>query len=156
MARARFVCAILFALALPAEAQEARSWILNEDGDAASLLYGTPDSDDVLINFSCDARERSMRIMAFVGTDKLVPGHRAKLGLRAGTASLELTGDAVAGELDGIVNVMVAGTPNPRLTTLLKAGPTLTVEPEGGSATIPLAGIAAHLPAFEKVCFARR
>ena len=70
--------------------------------------------------------------------------------------SLELAGDAIANETDGMVSIEVNSAPNPRLFALLKAGPSLTIEVPGEKTTIPLAGAAPHIPAFEKLCFGRR
>ena len=156
MLRIVSTCAVLVALTVSIHAQENRSWMLDESGDGVALMYGTPDSDDILIGFSCDPRERNMRIVEAVETSKLVPGNKAKLRLKAGTTTLDLTGDAVANELSGTVTIEVVSAPNPRVPALLKAGPTLSIEVDGGSATIPLAGVTQHLPAFEKGCFAKR
>jgi hypothetical protein len=156
MARIGRVCGLLLALSAVAHAQESRSWMLDESGDGVALMYGTPDSDDILIGFSCDPRDRNMRIVEAVETTKLMPGNKAKVRLKAGNATLELTGDTVANELSGTVTIEVVGAPNPRIPALLKAGPMLTIEVDGGSANIPLAGVAQHLPAFEKGCFAKR
>jgi hypothetical protein len=149
-------CGVLLAGTGSGQAQENRSWLLDESGDGVALMYGTPDSDDILIGFSCDPKERNMRIVEAVATEKLVPGNKAKLRLRAGSTTLDLTGDTVANELSGTVTIEVVGAPNPRVAALLKAGPTLTIEVEGGNASISLAGVAPHLPAFEKGCFPRR
>jgi hypothetical protein len=76
--------------------------------------------------------------------------------LAAGSASLELAGDAIASETDGTVNVEVSGPPNPRVFALLRAGPTLTIEVPGASETIPLAGAVPHVAAFERMCLVKR
>ncbi len=130
--------------------------MLDESGDGVALMYGTPDSDDILIGFSCDPRERNMRIVEAVESSKLLPGNKAKVRLKAGAAALELTGDTVANELSGTVTIEVVSPPNPRVVALLKGGPMLSIEVDGGSANVPLAGVAQHLPAFEKGCFAKR
>src|SRR5687768_8822018 len=108
------ICALLLAATALAQAQENRSWLLDESGDGVALMYGTPDSDDILIGFSCDPKERNMRIVEAVATEKLLPGNKAKLRLRAGSTTLDLTGDTVANELYGTVTIEVVGAPNPR------------------------------------------
>ncbi len=50
----------------------------------------------------------------------------------------------------------MAGAPNPRVFALLKAGPSLTIEVPGATETIPLAGAAPHVAAFERLCLGRR
>jgi hypothetical protein len=76
--------------------------------------------------------------------------------LSAGGVSLDLTGDAIASETDGTVNIEVSGPPNPRVFALLKAGPALTIEVPGAKETIPLAGATPHVAAFERMCLGRR
>jgi len=90
-----------------------------------------------------------------VPSKKMSPGSTATFKLSAGSSNLELTGDAVASESDGTVNIEVNGAPNARLFALLKAGPSLTIEVPGGKETIPLSHVAGHITALEKLCLAR-
>lgn len=149
-------CVLFGVMGVPALAEDNRIWLFNDDPDTSVLQYGTPESDDMLLTMSCEPQAKVMRIVEFVSTDKLKPGTTAKFKLSAGTAALELTGDAVANEMDGSVIIQTSGPPNPRLFSLLKAGPMLVVEVLGGKETIPLAGALPHLPAFEKVCLSKR
>ena len=148
----------LFALLLagPAAGQGQRVWTFDDNPEAPALVYGLPDSDDILIMFSCDPDEKQMTIVEAVGAKKLNPGGKATFRLSAGAANLELTGDAVANETDGSVNIEVTGAPNPRVFALLKAGPSLTVEAGGEKETIPLADAAPNVPALEKLCLAKK
>ncbi len=97
-----------------------------------------------------------MSIVESVASKKLNPGTSVTFKLTAGSASLDLTGDAIANETDGTVSIEVSSPPNPRVFALLKAGPSLTIEVPGAKETIPLAGAAPHVAAFEKLCFAKR
>src|SRR6185369_4595846 len=124
------------ALALPARAEPARTWIFDDNPEAPSLDYGAPDSDDVLIAFACDPSAKRMTIVESVTTKKLNPGGSATFRLTAGTQSLDLTGDAIANESDGTVSIEVNGPPNPRVFALLKSGPTLTIEVAGAKETV--------------------
>ena len=145
-------CILALLLAAPASAQTARAWIFDDNPEAPALLYGAPDSDDVLIAISCEPDEKRMTIVEAVGSKKLNPGRSTTFRLSAGTANLDLTGDAVANETDGSVNVEVTGPPNPRVFALLRAGPSLVIEVAGEKETIPLAGAAPHIPVLEKLC----
>lgn len=136
--------------------EAARSWVFDDNPEAPVLTYGTPESDDVVIAMSCEPADKMMRITEFVGSDQLKPGTKATLKLTAGTASLALTGDAIANEMDGTVNVEVAGPPNPRLFALLKAGPQLVIEIHGSKETVPLAGATPHVATFEKLCAGKK
>jgi hypothetical protein len=138
MRRFRFACVLALLFAVPASAQGAREWIFDDNPEAPSLAFGSPDSDDV-ISFLCEPGAKRMTIVESVAAPKLNPGGTATFKLTAGTASLDLSGDATANESDGTVSIEVNGTPNPRVFALLKAGPSLTIEVAGARETIPLA-----------------
>lgn len=146
----------VLALAGPAAAQDPRIWTFDDNPEAPALEFGTPESDDVVIAFSCEPAAQRMSIVESVASKKLTPGASVSLRLSAGNTSLDLTGDAIANETDGTVSIEVNGAPNPRLFTLLKAGPALTVELPGAKETLLLAGAAPHVAAFEKLCLGKR
>ena len=153
----RLLIAGLFLLsAATVSAQEARVWTFDDNPEAPALEFGLPESDDILIGFTCEPATQRMSVVEMVGATKLNPGGPATFRLTAGAVSLDLTGDAIANETDGSVSIDVVGPPNPRVFALLKAGPSLTIEVAGEKATIPLTGAAPHVPAFERLCFARR
>jgi hypothetical protein len=156
MRRLSLVCAVAFCLGLAARAEPARVWNFDDNPEGPSLGYGLPASDDVLIVFSCDPDARRMTIVESIEAKNLNPGGTATFRLTVGTQSLDLTGDAIANESDGTVSIEVKGAPNPRLFALLKGGPTLTIEVGGTKDTVPLAGAAPHIAAFEKLCLGRK
>ena len=147
---------LALALATPAFAQDGRVWNFDDNPEAPTLGFGEPDSDDPLIAFSCEPSAKRMTIVDTVASTKINPGAAVPLKLTAGTASVQLTGNAIANETDGTVSIEVAGAPNPRVFALLKAGPSLTIEVPGATETIPLAGAAPHVAAFERLCLGRR
>jgi hypothetical protein len=149
-------CLVVLLAMAPASAESARQWIFDDNPEAPALTYGTPDSDDILIAFTCEPGQQRMTIVEAVGAAKLEPGRATTFRLTAGAATLDLTGDAIANETDGSVNIEVTGAPNPRLFALLKAGPSLKIEVTGEKETIPLADAAAHVPVLEKLCLPRR
>jgi hypothetical protein len=152
----RLVILLALALAMPALAQDGRVWNFDDNPEAPALGFGAPDSDDVVIGFSCEPSAKQMTTAASVGSTRLVPGPSVSLKLSAGTTSLELIGNAIANETDGTVSMEVTGAPNPRLFALLRAGPSLTIEVPGATETIPLGGAAPHVATFEKLCLGRR
>ena len=147
---------VLAVLTSPASAEQARTWILDDNPEAPSLGFGAPDSDDLVIAISCEPAAKRMTVVESIPAPKLNPGGTASFKLSAGTQSLDLSGDATANESDGAVSIEVNGAPNPRVFALLKAGPSLTIEVPGAKETIPLAGAAPHVAAFEKLCLAKR
>ena len=149
-------CVLALLLVTPAAAQDARTWIFDDNPEMPVLMFGAPDSDNLLLTLSCDPKQKRMTIIESVASKKMSPGGTASFKLTAGTTSLDLTGDAVANESDGTVNIEVIGPPNPRVFALLKGGPSLVIEVPGAKETIPLAAAAPHVPGFEKLCFGRR
>src|SRR5689334_21543816 len=81
-------------LAAPAAAEEARNWNLDDNPEAPALQYGTPDSDDMLLAFTCEPAKKRMTIVESIPSKTLNPGGRATFKLTVGSASLDLTGDA--------------------------------------------------------------
>ena len=154
--RRLWVACVAALLAAPAAAQDPRTWIFDDNPEAPALEFGTPESDDIVIAFSCEPDAKRMSIVESVAAAKLNPGTSVTFRLAAGSATLDLTGDAVANETDGTVSIEVSSAPNPRVFALLKAGPSLTIEVPGAKETIPLAGAAPHVAAFEKLCLGKR
>jgi len=152
----RFIILAALALAAPAFAQDSRVWNFDDNPEAPALGFGAPDSDDILIGFSCDPGTKQMTIVESVASTKVNPGAGVPLKLSAGTTSLALTGNAIANETDGTVSIEVTGPVNPRVFALLKGGPSLTIEVPGASETIPLTGATPHVAAFETMCLARK
>jgi hypothetical protein len=149
-------CILALSLVAPAAAQDARIWVFDDNPEAPSLEFGAPETDNILIAFACEPADKRMLIVESIPSKTLQPGGKATFKLTAGSLSLDLTGDAVANEADGTVNIEVTGAPNPRVFALLKAGPTLIIEVAGAKETIPLSGAAPHIPAFEKLCLGRK
>ena len=147
-------CLLALAFALPAAAQEQRRWLLDDAGDSATLQYGTPESDDVVIAFTCENKQ--LRISEFVGSTKLTPGQSASLKLSSGTASVVYNGQAVANEMDGTVNVEVVRAPDAKLFALLKSGQQLVIDVAGNQQTVPLRGAAQDVATFERACVGKR
>src|SRR2546423_11344399 len=148
----------LVALALggPASAQDPRTWTFDDNPEAPALEFGVSESDDVVIAFSCEPAAKRMSIVESVASKKLNPGTSVTFKLSAGSASLDLTGDAIASETDGSVSIEVNSAPNPRVFAMLRAGPSLTIELPGAQETSPLTRAAPYVAAFERLCFGKR
>jgi hypothetical protein len=148
-------CCVVLLLTAKARAEGARTWMFHFDSDAAVLQYGSPDSDDMVIAFSCEPARQSLHIAEFVGSNSLLPGRTAQLKLSAGSTSVGYSGQTVANEMDGTVNIEVTTPIDPKLFALLKSAPSFTLEVAGKRETIPLAGAPPHVAAFEKACLAK-
>jgi hypothetical protein len=154
--RVVLACALVLGLALPAHAEPKRAWTFDDNPEAPTLDYGTPDSDEIVIIFSCDPDAKRMTVVESIAAKDLKPGGKATFKLTAGSQSLELSGDAIANESDGTVSIEVNGPPNPKLFALLKGAPSMTIEVAGTSETVPLAGATPHVATFERLCSGKK
>src|SRR4029079_1143974 len=101
----RFIILAALALAAPAFAQDSRVWNFDDNPEAPALGFGAPDSDETVIAFSCEPNAKEMTIVGSAAATKRNPGACVLLKLSAGSTSLALTGNAIASETDGTVNV---------------------------------------------------
>ena len=45
--------------ALPASAADGRRWVADGDSEIARLIYGTPESDDMLLSLTCEKQSKT-------------------------------------------------------------------------------------------------
>jgi hypothetical protein len=122
--------ALALAALQPAAADE-RSWTLLIEDDGAYLNYGTPESDDTLIAFSCKPKRGTWDVTAFMESKGVKPGGPAKLTLSAGARSATLNGKGQSDEMNGIVDVVVKGKLDPAALAVLTEPMPLTVTVPG-------------------------
>lgn len=146
---------ILIVWAASAAAQDARKWMYDDASEGVVLQYGTPESDDVVIAFTCEPKAKQMRISEFIGSESLVPGTTASLKLTSGTQTITYSGQALSNEESGTANIEVTTAIDRKLFALLKAGPTLIVDIPGKQETIPLKAGAPQVAQLEKGCLKR-
>ncbi len=157
MARLSLASLVFAAFCAGALAQTPQQeWLFDDNPDEPMLVYGTPDSDDVVIAITCEPKNKIVQVSAFLGSDHMRPGMKATVRLTAGTTALDIIGDAVANEMDGGTMVTARGAPQPRLFALFKAGPTLRIDVPGNAKTVPLTSAAPHAAALEKLCLGQR
>ena len=71
------IVALVLALAAPATAQDARVWNFDDNPEAPALGFGAPDSDDVVIAFSC---EPSAQANDHRGSGRFDQAHSGRVG----------------------------------------------------------------------------
>jgi len=134
----------------PAAAAEGRVWI----GTAVGLLYGTPDSDDLLLGVAC-FEEGDGPVLAVALAHEpvfLADGEAATLEMHSAGGALALPGEGMRLLLDDlfliearVVEPEARRETGAALAALLTAGGTLSVLVEDGEVALPLDGLAAAL-----------
>lgn len=135
----------------PAGAQE-REWVTVESDAGVEMMYGTPESDDIMFAVRCDAKSKDI----FIGF-----AHEP-IGVRSGSA-IDLTLFSEAGEtvvpskasyLDTMDIWLIETTPidAEKLRPIVIDGTVLSVMVQDGSEEIPLAGTADDFKSLFKAC----
>jgi hypothetical protein len=135
--------AVAASLAQAAGAQDGqRRWIALGSPERSALVYGTPDSDDLVIGFACLHATRQIAV-AFTH-EPLGAKDGMRVGIELSSESthiaLDATGQRLA--LDDIFLLEAKTTLSPALRRILTKGRTLTVMVQDGVEEIPLQGAA--------------
>lgn len=151
--RAAVVLALVapLACALPAAAQQKMAWHTQENEDSAALVFGVPETDQVMIFFLCKPGTDGVTVQSVIGSKGLEKDAEARIILTAGGTKKTFTGKAVANEESGALDVEAAGQ-MADVKALAKAGGTMTVEVKGVKRSVSLSGIAPLVAKFETAC----
>jgi len=128
--------------ALEAAAQDGRRWIALGSEQSSALVYGTPDSDDLVISFACMPATRQVKVAFTHEPVGAKDGMRIGMELfsEGGRLMLDATGERL--QLDDIFVLEAKTTLSPALRRLLTEGRTLSVMVQDGVEEIPLDGAA--------------
>lgn len=121
---------------------EGRSWIADSDADATWLIYGTPESDDILLSLACELSAKTLTVWfavqpALDKDPKTLPMELSSAGHR-----VQLTGNGSRSEMDDLFSLEAKTTLTPEIEKLLSGGETLSVKVEGHAQAIPIDDVA--------------
>ncbi|TWT13613.1 hypothetical protein [Reyranella sp. CPCC 100927] len=117
-----------------------RQWIGTANVGSVVLAYGTPDSDDMAISFSCDPATKALTVSVIVEPADAKDGMRVDVVLasESGQVVLNATGERLA--MDDSFMLHATTRLDPSLRRILTEGRTLTIRVPGSTDRIPLAG----------------
>ena len=126
---ALLACTVLAACATPpAELDDSgRQWIYSADADEPRLMYGTPQSDDVVVAMSCTPRSGWVTL-SFPGMDPAYEGVRLASGDRDAIYRGTTEPDQLNG---GVILTARARADSPPLAEFARTGRLQWREPEG-------------------------
>lgn len=151
MLRPLAALAALVALTLPAAAQQKMTWHTQETEDSAALVFGVPETDEVLLFFVCKPGADTVTAQSQIGSKGLEREAAARLVLSAGSVKKTFDGKAVGNEENANVDVE-APAKLADVKALAKGGSTLSIEVKGAKQKISLSGIGEALAKFETAC----
>ncbi|HKU93813.1 MAG TPA: hypothetical protein VJR58_00975 [Vineibacter sp.] len=117
-----------------------RQWIGTANVGSVVLAYGTPDSDDMAISFSCDPATKALAVSVILEPADAKDGMRVDVVLASegGQVVLNATGQHLA--MDDSFLLQATTRLDPSLRRILTEGRTLSIRVPGSTDTIPLAG----------------
>lgn len=154
MRRSIVAVSTLLALTLPAAAQQKMTWHTQEAAESAALVFGVPESDEVMIFFLCKPGEDALTVQSQIGSKGLEREAAARLTLSAGSVKKALAGKAIGNEANTNVDVE-APAKMADVKALLKGGNLLTIEVKGARKQVSLAGAKEAAAQFETACKAK-
>lgn len=139
-------------LAAPAAAEAERAWMATVGPATVSALYGTPESDDVVLAFDCDRATKALVISLRAEPAKARDGMRATIEIASDAATLKVPATGARSQLDDAFVLTARTDLSPRLRKALRRGTTLTLTADGARETIPLTGAEPAVAALLAAC----
>lgn len=148
------LCLALLLAPVAARAENERQWMGDTYDGGATLIYGTPESDDVPLAFSCALPSRKLTLSLSLSGDFSPRSGKVPVTLAAPPAREKLV---LQGEVQFLqeMDVVVVDAPlafDVPLARLLKQGRSLEVTVAGKVQSFPMQGVAQAMNAIEAGC----
>ena len=147
--------ALIPAAILPVAAQEGEEqprWFGSTDGRSTMLLYGVPDSDYVMLYFSCTVGKPMVSVNVQDEESRAEEGAAMQVRLSAGGEKVEFSEKAIPNEDSGGKDVKASLPLDDTLRRILTATGTLEILVDGHTQRYALAGAAEPAAAMIAAC----
>jgi hypothetical protein len=148
-------CALMLALAAPAQGADKQSWGFVTSGNEALLVYCVPESDIITVSFICEPKANKLEIVTTVLPARPRKGQSVRTTLSNGAVTAAYDGKLGYHEEHGY-HFAVQTAADPKVVDILRLGTALTISIPGKRERVPLRGIAAPLAKFQAACFGKR
>jgi hypothetical protein len=132
---------LMLLLALSAAA-EGRRWIADSGDDVATLIYGTPESDDMVLSFTCERASKTLTIWFAPQPVPVKPPDSLPLTLSSEAGRLQLTAVGSHSDLDDSYSLQVQTPLTPELEQLLVGAHKLSVKVENRATDMAIDDVA--------------
>jgi hypothetical protein len=130
--------ALLWAATISALSAEGRSWVADSNAEATWLIYGTPESDDILLSLTCERGTNTLTVWFAVPPASGNDPETLPLELGSAGGRVQLTGKTSRSEMDDLFSLEAKTAFTPEVEKLLTGGKTLSVKVEGGAQDMPI------------------
>lgn len=146
-----YAAAVLAAAGVHAESDYA--WMSENFEDNVSLIYGSPESgEDILFFIYCNNRDRHSELTVYEEIEGAEAGQPLMIEIGAGAAKVSIEGRTATDEMNGYIYGMAEKFPVRPLLGVLKGDGPVTVKMGAATATLPEAGRADAVSAFDGDC----
>lgn len=151
MFRALLAATLFASSCLPALAQEKMVWASFNHDTGATLTFGVPETDHVMLSFTCDRANPMVLVSAMIGSKGLKEGDAARVLLSSGKVKKEFPGKAASNDITEAIDVNGGGKLED-IKAVLAGGKLLTIEVKGSKQSIALGGAPEAFAEFESAC----
>ena len=120
--------AAALALALPASAADGRRWVSDGDSEIARLIYGTPESDDMLLSLTCEKESKTFWLWFAAQPAPAKAPDKMPITVSTEGGNVELTADGTRSDMDDSYSLEVKTTMTPDLAKVLSGAKTVSIK----------------------------
>jgi hypothetical protein len=120
--------AAMASCALAASAADGRRWIADGDSEIARLIYGTPESDDMLLSLTCEKESKTFWLWFAAQPAPANAADKMPLTVSTETGNVEMTADGTRSDMDDSYSLEVKTTMTPDLAKLLSGAKTVSIK----------------------------
>jgi hypothetical protein len=130
-----------------------RQWVAQSDVAASLLIYGTPETDDVLLSLTCDHTTKALTVWYVVEPVHAKDPETLPISLRSQGGTVALVGKGQRSEMDNAYSLEVATEFTPELEKVLSGAKAISILVEDKAVEIPIDGAARDgIAALKKEC----
>jgi hypothetical protein len=115
-----------------------RQWVAQSDTAASLLIYGTPESDDVLLSLACDHATKAVTLWYVVEPVRAKDPETLPITLRSPGGTVALVGKGHRSEIDNAYSLEVVTEFTPELEKALSGDKALSILVEDRAVEIPM------------------
>ena len=132
--------ALLYASAV--SAADGRRWLADGDSEFARLIYGTPESDDMVLSLSCEKDTKTFWVWFAPQPIPVKASENMPLTIASDAGELELTAQGNHSDMDDSYSLEAKTTLTPAFAKLLSQAKTISIKVENHKMDLPLDDIA--------------
>ncbi len=125
-----------------AAAADGRRWIADRDSQTAQLIYGTPESDDMLFSLTCEKITKTLWVFFAPQPVPVKAPDKMPITISSEGGQAELTANGARSDMDDSYSLEAKTTMTPDLAKVLSGAKTVSISVEKRKTDVPLDDVA--------------